>query len=59
MFRRRDPAYHDRTLEWGGGFIVGGHNYGRGSAREQAALALHLGIRAIVAKSFARIHHAT
>src|SRR5215218_8862758 len=57
MFRRQDPAFHDRTLEWGGGFIVGGHNYGQGSSREQAALApLHLGIRAIVAKSFARIH---
>jgi aconitate hydratase len=57
MFRRQDPAFHDRTLEWGGSFIVGGHNYGQGSSREQAALApLHLGIRAIVAKSFARIH---
>src|SRR5215203_4940617 len=57
MFRRQDPAFHDRTLEWGGGFIVGGHNYGQGSSREQAALVpLHLGIRAIVAKSFARIH---
>jgi aconitate hydratase len=57
MFRRQDPAFHDRTLEWGGGFIVGGHNYGQGSSREQAALApLQLGIRAIVAKSFARIH---
>jgi aconitate hydratase len=39
------------------GFIVGGHNYGQGSSREHAALApLHLGIRAVVAKSFARIH---
>jgi aconitate hydratase len=57
MFRRQDPGFHDRTLEWGGGFIVGGHNYGQGSSREHAALApLHLGIRAIVAKSFARIH---
>src|ERR671917_1920263 len=57
MFRRQDPAFHDRTLEWGGSFIVGGHNYGQGSSREHAALApLHLGIRAIVAKSFARIH---
>jgi aconitate hydratase len=26
--RRQDPAFHDRVLEWGGGFIVGGHNYG-------------------------------
>jgi aconitate hydratase len=57
MFRRQDPEFHDRALEWGGGFIVGGHNYGQGSSREQAALAaLHLGIRAVVARSFARIH---
>jgi aconitate hydratase len=57
MFRRQDPGFHDRALEWGGGLVVGGHNYGQGSSREQAALAaLHLGIRAVVAKSFARIH---
>jgi aconitate hydratase len=57
MFRRQDPGFHDHALEWGGGFIVGGHNYGQGSSREQAALApLHLGIRAVIAKSFARIH---
>jgi aconitate hydratase len=57
MFRRQDPEFHDRALEWGGGFIVGGHNYGQGSSREHAALApLHLGIRAVVARSFARIH---
>jgi aconitate hydratase len=57
MFRRQDPEFHDRALEWGGGFIVGGHNYGQGSSREQAALSpLHLGVRAIIAKSFARIH---
>src|SRR4051812_22443566 len=57
MFRRQDPGFHDRALDWGGGLIVGGHNYGQGSSREQAALtALHLGIRAVVAKSFARIH---
>jgi aconitate hydratase len=57
MFRRQDPAFYDRALEWGGGFIVGGHNYGQGSSREHAALSpLHLGIRAVVAKSFARIH---
>jgi aconitate hydratase len=56
MFRRQDPDFHDRALEWGG-FIVGGHNYGQGSSREHAGLApLYLGIRAIVAKSFARIH---
>jgi aconitate hydratase len=57
MFRRQDPEFHDRAQDWGGGLIVGGHNYGQGSSREQAALAaLHLGIRAVVAKSFARIH---
>jgi aconitate hydratase len=59
MFRRQDPGFHDRALEWGGGLIVGGHNYGQGSSREHAALApLHLGIRAVVARSFARIHRA-
>jgi aconitate hydratase len=57
MFRRQDPGFHDRALEYGGGLIVAGHNYGQGSSREQAALApLHLGIEAVVAKSFARIH---
>jgi aconitate hydratase len=57
MFRRQDPGFHERALDWGGGFVVGGHNYGQGSSREHAALApLYLGIRAVVAKSFARIH---
>jgi aconitate hydratase len=57
MFQRQDPEFPTRALEWGGGLIVGGHNYGQGSSREVAALApLHLGICAIVAKSFARIH---
>jgi aconitate hydratase len=57
MFRRQDPAFHDRALEWGGAFIVGGHNYGQGSSREHAAIApVYLGIRAVAAKSFARIH---
>ena len=57
LFRRQDPGFHDRAGDWGGGFVVGGHNYGQGSSREQAALsALHLGVRAIIAKSFARIH---
>ena len=59
MFRRQDRGFHDRALEWGGGIVVGGHNYGQGSSREHAALApLHLGIRAVVARSFARIHRA-
>jgi aconitate hydratase len=57
MFRRLDPDFHDRALSWGGGVIIGGHNYGQGSSREQAALApLHLGVRAIIARSYARIH---
>src|SRR5262245_9218807 len=57
MFRRFDPEFPARAEEWGGGIVVGGHNYGQGSSREQAAFAaLHLGVRAIVAKSFARIH---
>ena len=57
MFRRQDPEFHDRALSWSGGIIVGGDNYGQGSSREQAALsALHLGVSAVVAKSFARIH---
>jgi predicted aconitate hydratase len=57
MFSQHDPEFYDRALEWGGGFIVGGHNYGQGSSREQAALsALYLGVRAVVTKSFARIH---
>ena len=30
MFRRQDPEFHDSALEWGGGFVVGGHNYGQG-----------------------------
>lgn len=57
MFRRFDPEFPARAEEWGGGIVVGGHNYGQGSSREQAAFAaLHLGVRAVVAKSFARIH---
>ena len=57
MFRRFDPKFPARAEEWGGGIVVGGHNYGQGSSREQAAFAaLHLGVRAVVAKSFARIH---
>jgi aconitate hydratase len=57
LFARIDPGFHDRALDWAGGIIVGGHNYGQGSSREQAALSpLHLGVRAVAAASFARIH---
>jgi aconitate hydratase len=56
-FQHRDPGFAKRAHEWGGGFIVAGHNYGQGSSREHAALApAQLGVRAVIAKSFARIH---
>jgi aconitate hydratase len=56
-FRHRDPEFRKRMKEWGSGFIVGGDNYGQGSSREHAAIApLHLGVKAVFAKSFARIH---
>jgi aconitate hydratase len=56
-FRHRDPEFRSRLKDWGEGFIVGGHNYGQGSSREHAALApLQLGVKAVIAKSFARIH---
>jgi aconitate hydratase len=56
-FQHRDPEFRKRMQEWGAGFIVGGHNYGQGSSREHAALApLQLGVKAVFAKSFARIH---
>jgi aconitate hydratase len=57
MFRRLDPSFHDRATEAGQGLVVAGENYGQGSSREQAALAaLQLGVRAVIAKPFARIH---
>lgn len=49
--------FYDRALENEGGIILGGENYGQGSSREHAALVpLFLGIKAVIAKSFARIH---
>ena len=56
-FRKEDPEFVLRAKEWGGGFIVAGDNYGQGSSREHAALApLQLGVRAVFAKAFHRIH---
>jgi len=56
-FERMDPFFVKRTKQSEGGFIVGGNNYGQGSSREHAALApMFLGIKAVIAKSFARIH---
>lgn len=52
-----DEEFPKRCKEQGGGFIVAGENYGQGSSREHAALApVYLGIKAVMAKSFARIH---
>jgi aconitate hydratase len=57
VFNVVDEKFHDRSLEKGGGFIVGGDNYGQGSSREHAAIApKYLGIKAVIVKSFARIH---
>lgn len=52
-----DKTFPERALKAGKGIIVGGSNYGQGSSREHAALVpLYLGIRVVIAKSFARIH---
>ena len=59
VFSRMDAEFAGRAKRQGGGFIVGGANYGQGSSREHAALApMALGVRAVLVKSFARIHHA-
>jgi len=58
-FRNLDPGFVDRARAAGGGMIVGGEHYGQGSSRESAVLSpLHLGVKAVLAKSFARIHRA-
>jgi aconitate hydratase len=57
VFERLDPSFIKRAKEWGGGFILAGENYGQGSSREHAAVGpMFLGIQAVIAKSFARIH---
>ena len=54
-----DPEFPKRAKELGSSIIVGGVNYGQGSSREHAALApLYLGVKAVLVKSFARIHRA-
>jgi len=54
-----DKTFPERAKNAGKGFIVGGSNYGQGSSREHAALVpLYLGVKAVIAKSFARIHAA-
>jgi aconitate hydratase len=57
VFSNLDPGFALRAKKLGGGVIVGGENYGQGSSREHAALApMYLGVKAVIAKSFARIH---
>ncbi|TXT59842.1 MAG: 2,3-dimethylmalate dehydratase large subunit [Promethearchaeota archaeon] len=57
VFNVVDPDFPQRAKEKGGGFIIGGENYGQGSSREHAAIApKYLGIKAVIVKSFARIH---
>jgi aconitate hydratase len=57
VFEIIDPEFPARSMEKAGGFVVGGDNYGQGSSREHAALApRYLGVKAKIAKSFARIH---
>ena len=59
VFTRVDPEFPKRAKEKGGGFVVGGENYGQGSSREHAALApMYLGLKAVICKSIARIHYA-
>lgn len=56
-FRQCDEKFAENCKAEGKGFIIGGANYGQGSSREHAALVpLYLGIKAVIAKSFARIH---
>ncbi|WP_160672730.1 aconitate hydratase [Clostridium sp. C8-1-8] len=58
-FNTVDTEFPARAKAYNGGFIVGGNNYGQGSSREHAALApLYLGVKAVIVKSFARIHKA-
>jgi aconitate hydratase len=59
LFAYLDKSFVARAKKFKGGFVVGGENYGQGSSREHAALAaMYIGVKAIVAKSFARIHKA-
>ena len=54
-----DPDFAERAKATKNGIIVGGQNYGQGSSREHAALVpLYLGVRAVITKSFSRIHRA-
>ena len=57
LFRYVDPTFVERVKARGGGFVVAAQNYGQGSSREHAALCpMFFGVKAVLAKSFARIH---
>ncbi|MDH4226432.1 MAG: aconitate hydratase [Deltaproteobacteria bacterium] len=57
VFSAIDAKFHEKAKAAKGGFVIGGENYGQGSSREHAALCpMYLGIKAVIAKSFARIH---
>ncbi|MBF0410392.1 MAG: aconitate hydratase [Candidatus Riflebacteria bacterium] len=57
VFEGVDKEFPARAKKVGGGFIIGGENYGQGSSREHAALCpMYLGVKAVIVKSFARIH---
>ena len=57
VFAQINEDFHKEAKTAGGGFVIGGENYGQGSSREHAALCpMYLGIKGIIAKSFARIH---
>ncbi|MBP5706890.1 MAG: aconitate hydratase, partial [Spirochaetales bacterium] len=59
VFSSIDPDFHNKAKAARNGVIIGGENYGQGSSREHAALApKYLGVKAVIAKSFARIHKA-
>jgi len=59
VFMRVDPTFPERSRQAGQSIVVGGSNYGQGSSREHAALApMYLGLKAVIVKSFARIHRA-
>ena len=58
VFHYKDPGFAAKAKEAGASIIVGASNYGQGSSREHAALApMHLGVKAVLAKTYARLHH--
>src|SRR3989338_11286939 len=57
VYKQVDPEFPEKAKQAGNAAVIGGRNYGQGSSREHAAIApRYLGIRAVLAKSYARIH---